>query len=103
MQKTVIFLNRQQISKRIIIANKEGPSSQHKVHRTVSNCIKGNGGLVQLMQTVCFDKIVRFVLNRERDEKRNENMTTLLNILSKHSIEVLVALVRKRLLFQVCT
>lgn len=69
---------------------------QIAVHPNSAKSMEQEGGLVQLVWFVCFDEILRRVATVEMNEK-TENVTTLLNIFSKHGVKALPDLAKERL------
>lgn len=54
-------------------------------------------GIVQPICTMCLGEFVQCVTGGEREERRNANVKTLLNLFLRHGDEVPVGLVKYRL------
>lgn len=57
--------------------------------------MEGSAGLVQPIWAVSMDEIVRCIAGARIEEERNEKLTTLLNIFSKHGVDVLADLLKR--------
>lgn len=61
-----------------------------------------DGGLMQPICSVCFDKIVKCASSTGMETERIDTVTTIFNIFLKHGVEVLAEIVKEKLQDQEC-
>lgn len=76
--------------------------SQSLVHRRSSKCMKEGGGVIHWIRAVCMEETIRCAASAAIEEVINENVTTLLNMFSRHRVEVLANLMKVKLQGQGC-
>lgn len=96
----MLFMERQQKGEEYAIATAIRSSLQSVVRRRSSNCTKEGAELVSLIWSVCLGEVVRCVSRACIEEKKKENLTALLNIFTKHCVEVQTGLLKARLRYQ---
>lgn len=96
MQEKVILRERQRTDEQDIMFTEVGSSLPSVVHRRSSYCMEEGGRSVQPIWTLYLNEIIACVAVVVTEEERNENITVLLNMVSKNDLEVLPDLVQER-------